>query len=167
MEKEAVKEFTITRTFNAPLDLVWKVNTEAKHLEKWWGPKGLKMLHCTLDLRPGGVFHYGMQAPNGAEMWGKFVYREVTPKTKLVYVVSFSDKDQGITRHPMAPGWPAEVLCTMTLTEKDGKTILTVTGNPINATAEECALYFNAFPQMNEGFKGTYDQLEAYLSTLQ
>lgn len=160
------KEFTITRVFNAPLDLMWKVNTEAKHLEKWWGPKGLKMSRCTLDLKPGGVFHYGMMTPDGQEMWGKFVYKEIRPKTYLSWVVSFSDKDQGITRHPMAAQWPAEILSTMTLSEKDGKTTMVLTGRPINATEDEVKLYFNSFEGMNQGFAGTFGQLDEYLATL-
>ena len=160
------KEFEIIRTFNAPLDLVWKVHTEEKHLAKWWGPKGLEMLSCKIDLRPGGLFHYGMKSPDGQTMWGKFVYREVVPKTKLVFVVSFSDEQAGFSRHPMAPNWPVEVLNTMTLSESNGKTTLTLTGHPINASEEENKMFYSAFDGMNQGFKGTFDQLEEYLSTL-
>src|SRR5215468_2760397 len=85
------RAFVITRVFDAPLDLVFKAWTEAERLTHWWGPKGFKMLSCKLDLRPGGVFHYGMQAPNGAAMWGKWVFREIVAPKRLVFVVSFSD----------------------------------------------------------------------------
>lgn len=162
MEKR--KDFEITRTFNAPLSLVWDVHTKAEHLAKWWGPKGLKMVTCTVDLRPGGLFHYGMKAPDGNIMWGKFVYREIVPKTKLVYVVSFSDEKGGYSRHPMAPAWPLEMLNTMTLSEKDGKTTVRLTGHPINASEEENNMFYSAFESMNQGFAGTYDQLEEYLN---
>ena len=30
-----------------------------------------------LDLRPGGTYRYGLRAPDGSTMWGKFVYREI------------------------------------------------------------------------------------------
>jgi len=80
--------FVITRTFDAPLDLVWKAHTEVGHLEKWWGPKGLAMARATLDLRVGGTFHYGMRATGGEEMWGRFVYREILPRRRLVWVNS-------------------------------------------------------------------------------
>jgi uncharacterized protein YndB with AHSA1/START domain len=163
---EQQKEFEITRVFNAPLDLVWKAHTEAEHLAKWWGPKGLEMLSAKIDLRPGGIFHYGMQTPDGNKMWGKFVYREIVPKTKLVFVVSFSDEKGGITRHPMAPKWPAETLNTLTLSEKDGKTTLILRGHPINAAEEESNLFYGAFDGMNQGFKGTFDQLEEYLKKI-
>jgi uncharacterized protein YndB with AHSA1/START domain len=160
------KEFTISRVFNAPLDLVWKANTEAKHMAQWWGPKGFKMLSSKLDLKPGGMFHYGMESPDGHQMWGKMVYREIVPKTKLVFVVSFSDEKGGFSRHPLAPTWPLEVLNTMTFSEENGKTTMTIKGHPINSSEEENKIYFSSFEGMNQGFKGTFDQLEEYLSKI-
>ena len=160
------KDFEITRTFNAPLQLVWKVHTEEKHLAQWWGPVGFKMLKCNVDLRVGGMFHYGMESPDGNKMWGKFVYREIVPITKLVFIVSFSDENGGITRHPLAANWPEEMLNTLTLSEENGKTTLTLRGKPINATEEENAMFYNSFEGMNQGFAGTYKQLEDYLSNI-
>ena len=165
-ENEPKKDFVITREFNAPLDLVWEVYTKAEHLAKWWGPAGLKMIKCDLDLRTNGMFHYGMETPDGHVMWGKFVYKEIVPKTKIVFVVSFSDEKGGFSRHPMAPNWPLETINTLLLSEKDGKTLLTLKGHPINSTSEEDTLFYGAFEGMNQGFKGTFDQLEEYLKTI-
>jgi uncharacterized protein YndB with AHSA1/START domain len=156
--------FVIERVFDAPRDLVWKVYTDPEHLKHWWGPKGLTMLSCKVDLRPGGMFHYGMRTPDGHDMWGKFVYREIDPPKKLVFVVSFSDSQGGITRHPMSPAWPLEVLNTTTLVEEDGKTRMTMHGIPINATAEERRTFKEGHGSMQQGFKGTLDQLDAYLA---
>src|SRR5688572_11005598 len=94
------EEFVISRLFDAPLDLVWKAHTEVERLQEWWGPKGFTMLSAKLDLRPGGMFHYGMRAPDGSEMWGKFVYREITAPKRIVFLESFSDAQGGATRHP-------------------------------------------------------------------
>jgi hypothetical protein len=33
-------------------------------------------------------------------MWGKFVFREITPPERMVFIDSFSDEAGGITRHP-------------------------------------------------------------------
>jgi uncharacterized protein YndB with AHSA1/START domain len=160
-------EFIISRVFDAPRELVWRVWTQPEHMTKWWGPVGLTMLACKVDLRPGGLCHYGMRTPDGPEMWGKFVYREITPPEKLVFVNSFSDAQGGITRHPLSATWPLEVLNTMTLTEKDGKTTLTLRGGPINATEEERRTFATSFDSMNKGFGGTFDQLAAYLAKVQ
>lgn len=156
--------FTLTRSFDAPLAQVWTVYTEIEHLSRWWGPKGFTWLHGTLDLKPGGLFHYGMKSPTGQEMWGKFVYREIVPKERIVFVNSFSDKDANTTRAPFSPNWPLEVLNVIEFRESGGKTTLHMTGSPYNATAEEEAMFESMKPSMNQGFTGTLDQLEAYLA---
>lgn len=158
--------FTLSRTFNAPQSLVWEVYTKPEHLMNWWGPQGLKMKHATVDLRPGGMFLYGMDAPDGTEMWGRFVYREIDPISRLTFVVSFSDPNGGITRHPMAPTWPAEMMNITELSEENGKTTVKITGYPINCTEDEAQLYYDNFESMTGGFNGTYDQLEQYLNTI-
>ena len=96
------KPFILTRTFDAPRKLVWEVMTQAEHLKHWMGPTG-QLTHATVDLRPGGVFHYGMAMPDGTTMWGKWTFKEIVPPEKLVVLVSFSDENKGETRHPMAP----------------------------------------------------------------
>src|SRR5437867_1034411 len=78
------ESFTLTRTFDAPRELVFKVWTEAEHLKHWWGPKGMTMLVTRLDLRPGGMFHYSMRTSDGREMWGRFIFREIVPPERIV-----------------------------------------------------------------------------------
>jgi uncharacterized protein YndB with AHSA1/START domain len=156
--------FVITRVFNAPRGLVWKAFTQCEHLKHWWGPKGFKVLSCKIDLRPGGVFHYGMQSPDGKMMWGKFIYREIIAPERLVHIVSFSDENQGVTRHPMAPTWPLETLADATFTESGGKTTITVRWSAHNATPEERAVFDASHDSMRQGWTGTMDQLDAYLA---
>jgi uncharacterized protein YndB with AHSA1/START domain len=160
---DAGKEFVVTRVFDAPRELVWKAHSEAERLMQWWGPKGFTMKVAKLDFRPGGVFHYGLQTRGGQEMWGKFVYREIVPPERMVFVVSFSDAACGVTRHPGAANWPLEVINTLTLEESGGKTTLTLRGGPINASDEERKVFADNFGGMQQGFKGTYDQLAEYL----
>ncbi len=162
-------EFFIARVFDAPRELVWKAWTEPERLANWWGPKGFKMRAVKLDLRPGGVFHYSMQAPPGspmdnAVMWGKFVYREIVKPERMVFVNSFSDERGGITRHPMSATWPLEVLSTLTFTERLGKTAVALRGGPIHATEEERRTFEAGRDSMRQGFGGTFDQLAEYLA---
>jgi uncharacterized protein YndB with AHSA1/START domain len=109
--------FVITRSVAAPRARVWQAWTEVEHLRHWWGPKGFVVAHCTVDLRPGGLMHYRLRSPEGGDMWGRFLYREIVKPEKLVWVNSFSDEKGGVTRHPMAPGWPREMLTTVTFAE--------------------------------------------------
>src|SRR5438128_629430 len=123
VSKMASEDFVISRTFDASRDLMWKVWTQPERMAQWFGPKGVKIFHSKNDLRPGGVYHYGMRTPDGKEMWGKWVYREVAKPERMVFVNSFSDKEGGITRHPMAQNWPLEMLTTITFAEQQkGKT---------------------------------------------
>jgi uncharacterized protein YndB with AHSA1/START domain len=164
MSPASVNEFSISRTFDAPRDLVFKVFTESEHLMHWWGPKGFTWVSGRLDLRPGGTFHYCMRSPDGHEMWGKFVYREIVPPERLVFTNSFSD-DQGNTiRAPFNAQWPLEVLNNVTFAEQAGRTTLTVRGCPVNATEEERKTYDASHKLMEQGFSGTLDQLADYLA---
>lgn len=157
------KAFVIERTYDAPRDLVWKAFTEADRLAQWWGPKGMEMVRCTVDLRPGGLFHYAMKSPQGHEMWGKFVYREIVEPKKLVFVVSFSNAEGGAERHPLSPTWPLEVLNIITFTERDSKTLVTMVGAPVNATDIERKTFEDNHASLAGGFKPTLDSLEEYL----
>jgi uncharacterized protein YndB with AHSA1/START domain len=163
---DSLKPFVLTRTFDAPRALVWDVFTKAEHLKYWMGPSG-SLSHATIDLRPGGIFHYGMTLPDGKTMWGKWTFREIVPPEKLVIVVSFSDENKGITRHPLSPEWPEETLSTTTFTESGGKTTIRLEWRAINATEKERDTFDAAHDSMNQGWGGTYAALDAYLKSLQ
>jgi uncharacterized protein YndB with AHSA1/START domain len=159
-------ELVISRTLDAPRDLVWKAWTEPERLAEWWGPKGCTIRVAKLDVRSGGMFHYAMQFKPGHDIWGRFVYREIERPERLVFVISFSDATGGITRAPfpqLGDSWPLEVLNTLTLTEQDRKTTLTLRGSPINATEEERKAFAGMLGSVQQGWGGTLDKLAEHL----
>ncbi len=160
------KDFITTRVLNAPRQLVWDAYSEEKHLLQWWGPAGVKMAKATLDFKSGGMFHYGMYAPDGSIMWGKLVFGEIVAPKKLVCTVSFSDENAGFSRHPLAPMWPLETLSVTTFEDMGAQTKVTVNWKAINCSEEEAALFDNSHDGMNYGMKGTFDQLNEYIKTL-
>jgi len=160
----ASKEFVISRTFDAPRATVFKAFTEPERMKQWWGPKGFTVVSNKMDLRPGGTYHYCLRAPDGKEMWGKFVYREIAPPERIVFVNSFSDAKGGVTRHPMSPSWPREMLSTFLFSEKDGRTTFTVKWSPLDPDPTERATFDGGHESMKQGWTGTMDQLEAYLA---
>ena len=85
-------DFVITQTFDAPRELVFQSWVEPERLAQWWGPVGFELSVLSLDLQPGGVFHYGMRADNGYEMWGKFTYQSIEAPERIVSILSFADK---------------------------------------------------------------------------
>jgi uncharacterized protein YndB with AHSA1/START domain len=161
-------DFVISRVLNAPRDLVWKCFTDPEHMKQWWGPKGFTVIASTMDLRPGGIYLYGMKTPDGSAMWGRMVYREIVPPEKIVFVNSFSDEKGGLTRHPMSPTWPIEMLSVFTFEEQPGeKTKFTVRWSPLNPTAEEQKTFDAGHASMTGGWSGTMEMLEAYLAKTQ
>lgn len=161
--QETTKPFIITRTIDAPRDLVWQAWTDRERLMEWFGPKGFKMTVAKLDLRPGGMFLYGLRTPDGNSMWGKFVYREIVPQSKIVLVNSFSDENGGTTRHPWNPNWPLELLAKTTFVERDGKTDITIEWTPLNPAPVEKKSFDESHESMKMGWTGTLDQLTGYL----
>jgi uncharacterized protein YndB with AHSA1/START domain len=157
------ESLVITREFDAPRNMVFKAWIDPEHLKRWWGPAGCELGTCKVDLRPGGSFLYSMRMQNASEIWGKFLYREITPPDRLVFVSSFSDAHGNVTRHPFSPTWPLEILNTVTLAEEFGKTRLTLLVNPINATPEELKTFREGMVFLEKGLVGTLDQLAEYL----
>jgi len=160
-----MKPFEITRVFDAPRDKVWKAWTDVERLKQWWGPKGFVVTHCKIDLRPGGIMHYCLRSPDGNDMWGRFVYREIVKPERLVWINSFSDKKGGVTRHPMSLDWPREMLTKVSFEELGGKTRVTVQWTPVDTSTEiERKTFDDGRDSMKQGWTGTFEQLEQYLA---
>jgi uncharacterized protein YndB with AHSA1/START domain len=109
------RELTLTRVFDAPRQLVFRMWTDPAHMARWWGPQDFTNPVCELDVRAGGRIRIHMRAPDGTvhPMSGRF--REVVPSERLVFdavaedmagkplleahtVVTFEDHDGGRTR---------------------------------------------------------------------
>ncbi|MHA6482505.1 SRPBCC family protein [Paenibacillus sp. strain BS8-2] len=159
-------QLEIIRTFNAPRDLVFKVWTEAAHLIKWWGPKGSIIHVANQELRPQGLFHYNMTHPDGNEMWAKFIYQEIAAPEKLVFLNCFSDADGRTVPAPFGPefaDFPLEVQITVLFEEQGGQTTVRLIADPHMATPAQQAFFRGMFDSMQQGYRGTFDQLEEYL----
>jgi uncharacterized protein YndB with AHSA1/START domain len=158
------REFSVTRIFDAPRELVWKCFTEPGHMKEWWGPKGSTIIAAKMDLRVGGFYHGAMRSPDGTVMWAKFIYREIGAPERLVWEHSFSDEAGALTRHPLSPTWPLKLLTTVTFEEAPGgKTKLTLRWSPLDAGEDEQKTFDAAHDSMRGGWAGSFDQLAAYL----
>ena len=166
LRRQNGEQFVIERAFDAPRDLMWQVWTDQEHLSHWFGPKGAKVVHSKNDLRPAGTYHYALQMPDGNMIWGKWVYREITPPDRLVFVSSFSDPGGGVTRHPMAPDWPLEMLSTIEFVTRNGMTVVTVKWTPLNAAEAERSAFKSGMASMNQGWSGTFERLESYFQKM-
>jgi uncharacterized protein YndB with AHSA1/START domain len=160
-----IKPFVISRVFDAPRDRVWNAWTEVEQMKQWWGPKGFTLKQLKLDLRAGGKMHYCLQMPDGGEMWGLAVYREIVKPSRLVWINAFSDKDGGLAVHPMNPSWPRQMLTTISFKEHGAGTEVTVEWIPVDGSTDlELRTFDEGRDSMKGGWAGTLGRFTAYLS---
>jgi uncharacterized protein YndB with AHSA1/START domain len=142
---------TITRVFDAPRELVFKAWTDPEHVAQWWGPHGFTNPVCELDVRPGGSMLIHMRAPDGSVYPNKGIFNEVVMPERLVFTDSAFDDEDG---NPQL-----EVLNTVTFSEHDGKT--TVTLHAI--TLKVAPAMAGAHAGMEEGWGQSFDRLAEHL----
>jgi uncharacterized protein YndB with AHSA1/START domain len=82
---------TLTRIFEAPVDLVWRCWTEKEHLEQWSAPRGYRIEQSEGDLRAGCKWHIVMRAPDGQALGLGGVYRQIVPYRLLVMTHVWDD----------------------------------------------------------------------------
>jgi uncharacterized protein YndB with AHSA1/START domain len=105
-----------------------------------------------------------MKFPDGRSMWARFVFREIVAPERLVWLNGFSDEHGGITRNPWVPSFPLETLNTVTLAEQDGKTLITISVVPFNASDEETRIFAGGINGMKVGFGRCFQVLADYLA---
>ena len=105
----------ITRTFDAPRDLVFKAYTDPDLISQWWGPEKYTTRIDQMDVKPGGIWRFVQNDQDGNEFAFKGVYHEIAPTERVVQTFEFE-------------GMPGHVsLETLQLEEVDGKTKSTST----------------------------------------
>lgn len=127
------KDLQIERTFDVSVDLIWAMWTEAEHFANWYGPLGAKIPKADMDVRVGGRRHIAMemQTPGGPmQMFFVGEYREVDPKTRLVYTESMTDADgNAMTAEQMGMpgGAPMETSIVIQFEDLGARTKMTLT----------------------------------------
>jgi uncharacterized protein YndB with AHSA1/START domain len=158
--------FTMTRMLDAPRALVWRAWTDPALLARWFGPKGTTTTVLAHDPRPGGITHLRMDMSGGGAIWARFVHREVAEPSRLSWVHSFADERGDLARAPFFDGvWPLELLNSVVFEEDGDRTRMTLTSETIGATAEECRIFIEQIPSMNQGWGGSFEQLDAVLAS--
>lgn len=155
--------FTMSHLFHAPRQQVWDAWTMPDRIARWFGPKGSTMTILRADVRPGGVVHSHMDFPDGTRIWAKFVYREVTAPSLLVWEHSFSDEQGNVAASPFGGDWPRVLINTVIFEDAGADTRVRLTSEPFEATPAEAAEFDGAIPSMNGGWGGSFEVLEEYL----
>ena len=150
VERKSERELVVTRTIDGPPHLVWEAWTRSELFRRWWVPKSvpITLLACELDVRVGGTYRLEFDA--GGQIMAFFGrYLEVTPCSRLSWT-----NEEG--------GEPTAAITTVTLEERDGRTLLTMTDLHPSKEALDAALASGSC----EGTPETMDQLEELVATL-
>ena len=149
------RELVITRTLDAPREVVWRAWTDPRHMRHWWGPRDYTTPVCEIDLRVGGKWFFCMRSPDGHDIWCTGVYREIAPPERLVFTDCFADERGNVvpaTHYGMPDDIPLEMLVTVTLEEQNGRTLMTMRheGLPSTMTADAGSGWGSSFDKLEE-----------------
>ena len=149
-----VPQFILDRDFKAPRDMVWRAWTEPELLARWYGPNIDTVIH-KFDLKPGGVWLNEMKMGDKSDL-SRMEFTEVTPKDKLVWLHSSTDKDWNVIANPMMPDWPKVLLTTVTFEGKGDGTFVRLVWTPQDATEAELACFKGAMDGFGSGWGAGY-----------
>lgn len=143
------QEVVMTREFNAPRELLFKAFTDPDLVPKWWGPYSVNTVVDQMEVRIGGIWRYIQRDEDGNEYAFRGVYHDIAAPERLVYTFEF----EGMPGHV--------VLETVTLTEQNGKTIMTDTSLFQSVDARDGMIESG----MEQGSSESWERLEALLIT--
>lgn len=127
--KTSGRELVITRTFDAPRNIIWQAWTEPDRVKKWWGPRIFTAPVIKIDFRVGGEYLYCMRSPEGKDYWSKGTYREIVAPERIVLTDSFADEKGNTVAasyYGLSPDFALESLVTLVFEEYNGKTRFTL-----------------------------------------
>jgi len=166
-ETEQKEIFVINRSFEASRELMFDLWTDPKHVAQWLPPTGMTMKYLRADIKPGGSSLYAMT--NGEmTMYGRAAYLEIQRPEYMKYTQEFCDENEKLSRHPMAPTWPATMLTTVKFIEEGPKqTRVNITWEVVgDYTDVEMQTFMQARPGMSQGWGGSFEKLEEYLQKI-
>lgn len=80
----------LTRSFDAPRELVWEAFTRAEHVARWWGPRKYAITVHEFEVRPGGKWRVShSDGTKTVTFFGE--YREVVKPERLSRTFCFGD----------------------------------------------------------------------------
>jgi len=143
------RELVVSRTLNAPRELVWEAWTNPKHLINWWGPAGFTNTFTEINIRAGGSWVFTMHGPDGTDYQNRIDFKEVVKPERLAYSHGTGNADD-----------PDKFEVVITLEELNGKTLLTM--RSVFASAEVLKMLVERAGAV-DGANQTIDKLEAEL----
>ncbi len=141
------EELVITRIFDAPPDMVFRLWSEPEHMARWSCPQGFTTTLNEGDIRPGGHWRMCMRSPDGRDHCLQGIYWEIVPPERILFTHAWEDETG-------KPGHETQVC--VRFTEENGKTrqVFRQTGFETPAMRDS----------HEAGWNECFDKEEAYLS---
>lgn len=149
----AQQEVNITRIFDAPRELVFKLWTSPEYVEKWWGPKDFTNPVCKMNANVGGAIRIVMQGPDGTQYPTHGFFKEIIAPERLVFT-SIKEDDHGKAQ--------LELLNTVIFEEENGKTKMIMKAVVVKSTPEACG----SVDGMNTGWNQSIDRLSEIIKRI-
>jgi uncharacterized protein YndB with AHSA1/START domain len=141
-------EIAITRSFDAPRELVFKAFTDADAVRQWWGLNSTETIVDQLEARPGGRWRFVQRDRDGNEFGFHGVYHDLQAPERIVYTFEFE-------------GMPGHVLLeTLVFEDQDGRTQMTDT-SVFQSVADRDGMLQSG---MESGAAESMDRLDEYLA---
>jgi uncharacterized protein YndB with AHSA1/START domain len=139
------RDVLINRLMDAPRELVFQAWTDPAHLVEWYAPNGCNIDIKEFEFRTGGSFLHCIHTEGNHDCWCKGVFEEIVAPERLVYTLMVANEQGDLVKPAdvgMDPEWPSETRLTVTFTEQDGKTLITLH----QAVNEKLAKKTGAYP---------------------
>jgi len=151
VERPSAREVSFVRELDQPPELVWRVWTEVRHLEHWFGPAGFTLTTAEFAFRPGGVWRLIMHGPDGTDYPTRIVFRDIDPPRRFTYENGWD-----------LPGYPIDFTVAVTFQPAGSGTRLT-----LHMTFADDAAVKTAVERYGvlQGGVETFERIAIYLRT--
>jgi len=138
----------VTKKFDAPKEMIWKIWTDPELIPQWWGPRKYKTVIDKYDLRVGGEWRFLQTDEEGNEFAFHGVFKEIDEPKKVVQTFVFE---------PMPD---KELTDTLTIEEVDGKTTITTISQFANKEDRDGMIASGMESGQKEGFERTEELIK-------
>lgn len=151
IEREEDREIVTTRVIDGPRHLVFRAWKEARHLARWFGPRGFTTTTNAFEFRPGGVWEFEMHGPDGTAYPNRIEWLEIVPPERITFRQGGHEND------------PDAFESTVTFADRAGRTEITLRAL-LNSKAQRD--YLAEHYRAVEGGRETLERLEEYVHEL-
>jgi uncharacterized protein YndB with AHSA1/START domain len=145
-------EYVITRSFDAPRELVFEALTSPEHIPHWYGMRGSTLPVCDVDLTVGGRYRFVERSADGTDHPFSGEFREIAPPGRIVYTWVYD----------VAPFNEHPTVITVVLDEQDGRTAMTCITTCDSKETRDMIVDSG----MEHGARQSYDRLDERLQSM-